>query len=81
MLADIDNALIKKTLKLNPQERFLLMEILAESLDKPDSVLDETWLKEAETRLKFHREGKTKGVPVEPPVFFLIAFHFRLFWN
>jgi len=34
-------------------------------LDKPDPEIDEIWLKEAESRLKAHREGKTKGIPVE----------------
>lgn len=33
--------------------------------DKLGPEIDEMWLEEAEARLKIHREGKTKGIPVE----------------
>ena len=62
---DIDKQLIEKALELKPKERFILIEVLVQSLDKPDPCIDEIWLKEAESRLKAHREGKTKGIPVE----------------
>jgi hypothetical protein len=35
---------------------------------KTDPEVDEIWLKEAEARLKAHREGKTKGIPAEEVV-------------
>lgn len=62
---NIDKGLINKALELKPQERFLLIEVLVQSLDKPDPEIDEIWLKEAESRLKAHREGRVKGIPVE----------------
>jgi putative addiction module component (TIGR02574 family) len=62
---NVDKQLISKALELKPQERFYLIELLVRSLDKPDPEIDEKWLKEAETRLKAHREGKTKGIPAE----------------
>ncbi|MCP4130991.1 MAG: addiction module protein [bacterium] len=54
--------LLEKALKLKPQERFLLIESLIQSLDEPNKSIDKIWAEEAEKRLKAHREGKTKGV-------------------
>ena len=60
-----EKELIQKALKLKPKEKVILIEALVESLDKPDKYIQEVWLKEAEERLKAHREGRTKGVPSE----------------
>ena len=65
---NVDKQLISKALELKPQDRFYLIELLVRSLDKPDPEIDEIWLKEAEARLKAHREGKTKGIPAEKVV-------------
>ena len=56
-------SLLKKALKLKPQDRFLLIDGLIRSLDEPDKGIDEIWSEEAERRLRAHREGKTQGVP------------------
>ena len=56
-------SLLKKALQLKPQDRFLLIDELIRSLDKPDKEIDEIWNEEAAKRLKAHREGKTQGVP------------------
>jgi len=56
-------SLLKKALLLKPPDRFLLIDGLIRSLDKPDKEIDEIWGVEAEKRLKAHREGKSKGVP------------------
>ena len=61
----VDKELIQKALELKPQDKIFLIEALVESLDKPDSYIQEMWLKEAEARLDAHRKGKTKGVPAE----------------
>lgn len=58
-------SLLKKALQLKPQERFLLIDGLIQSLDEPDKKIDEIWSVEAERRLKAHREGKTQGVPFQ----------------
>jgi len=55
--------LIEEALELKPQDKILLIEALVQSLDKPDSHIQETWLKEAQDRLNSHRRGRTKGVP------------------
>ena len=57
--------LLDEAMKLNPEERFTLVEGLIKSLDEPDKKLDEIWAEEAEKRLKAYREGKLEGIPME----------------
>jgi len=57
--------ILEKALKLKPQDRFLLIEGLLQSLDEPDKDIDEIWAEEAEKRLKAYREGRLKGIPYE----------------
>ncbi len=61
----IDNALIDQALKLKPQEKLLMVELLMQSLDKPDEQIAEIWLQEAERRLHAYQSGHCKGIPVE----------------
>ena len=55
-------SLLKKAMLLKPQERFMLIDKLICSLDKPNKDIDTIWANEAERRLKLHREGKTHGI-------------------
>jgi len=57
--------LLDETMKLKPEERFILVEGLIKSLDEPDKKLDEIWAEEAEKRLKAYRKGKLEGIPME----------------
>ena len=57
--------LLDEALKLKPEERLSLVEILIKSLDEPDKKLDEIWAEEAEKRLAAYREGKLEGVRME----------------
>ena len=57
--------LLALALKLDPAERFELVDQVLHSLDKPDPEIDRVWLEEAERRLAAHRSGKTKGIPAE----------------
>lgn len=57
--------ILKQALKLKPEERFLIIEGLIESLDQPDKKIDEIWAEEAEKRLKAYRECKLEGIPIE----------------
>jgi putative addiction module component (TIGR02574 family) len=57
-------SLLKKALLLKPQDRFLLIEGLIRSLDEPNMEIDSIWAEEATKRLRAHREGKTKGIPI-----------------
>ena len=57
--------ILGQALELNPEERFIIVEGLLNSLDEPDKNIDEIWAIEAEKRLKAYREGKLKGVSFE----------------
>jgi len=58
-------ALLDEAMKLKPEERLSLVEVLIKSLDEPDKKLDELWAEEAEKRLAAYREGRLEGVPME----------------
>lgn len=57
--------LVAQALKLDPSERFELVDRVLHNLDKPDPEIDSVWLQEAERRLAAHRSGKVKGIPAE----------------
>jgi len=50
---------------LKPEERFIIIEGLLNSLDEPDQKLNEIWAEEAEKRLQAYRQGLIKGIPME----------------
>ena len=56
---------LEQALKLKPDERFVVVEELIKSLDKPDSALDAIWAVEAENRLKAYRSDDLEGIPME----------------
>ena len=57
--------LLDEAMKLKPEERLSLVEVLIQSLDEPDKRLDEIWAEEAEKRLVAYRDGRLDGVPLE----------------
>lgn len=57
--------LLEQALKLNPAERFELVDQVLHSLDQPDPEIDRLWIEEAERRLASYRAGKAKGIPAE----------------
>ena len=57
--------IVALALKLDPAERFELVDQILHSLDRPDSEIDRIWLDEAEQRLAAYRAGKVKGIPAE----------------
>ena len=62
---NLQESFINQALKLKPEDRFLIIETLIQSLDKPDKDIGEIWCQEAEKRLKAYRAGDLKGVPAE----------------
>lgn len=54
--------LVALALKLDPAERFDLVEQVLHSLVKPDPDIDRIWIDEAERRLASYRAGKVQGV-------------------
>ncbi len=57
--------ILEQALKLKPEERFIIVDQLIKSIDKPDKQLDAIWVEEAESRLKAYRKGDLKGIPME----------------
>jgi putative addiction module component (TIGR02574 family) len=56
--------ILKEALSLKPQERFIIVEGILNSLDHPDKEIDEIWGNEAVARLKAYRTGKLEGHPM-----------------
>ena len=61
----MDQSLVDSVLQLKPAERFKLLDVIYDSLDEPDPVIDEAWADEAERRLAAFKAGKTKIIPAE----------------
>ena len=53
-----------QAMNLKPADRFIIIESLITSLDKPDKSIEEIWANEAEKRLKAYRQGRIEGVPM-----------------
>ena len=60
-----NNEILEQALKLRPEERFVVVEGLLNSLDIPDEKIDDIWAEEAENRLKAYREGRLEAIPME----------------
>ena len=56
---------IEEALKLKASERYMLLEVLHQSLDKPDPEIDRIWREEALRRVKAFDEGKLTAVSME----------------
>lgn len=61
-------SILKSALKLDPAERFALVEEILRSLDRPDPEIDRLWIEEAERRLESFRQGRAQAVPAEDVV-------------
>lgn len=57
--------ILEEALQLNPQERYIVVESLLQSLDKPDVSVDTIWADEAEKRLQNYRNNKVQTIPFE----------------
>ena len=56
---------IEQALKLKASERYLLLEMLHQSLDKSDTEIDRVWQEEALRRVRAYDEGKLATVSME----------------
>ena len=52
--------ILEEALRLKPQEKFMIIETLLQSLDQPDNKIDDLWANEAEKRLQNYRNQKVK---------------------
>jgi len=57
--------LLDEAMKLKPQDRISLVEILIQSLDEANERLDEIWVQEAKKRLEAYRQGRLGAIPME----------------
>ncbi len=57
--------IIEQALKLKASDRYLLLEMLHESLDRPDPEIDRVWQEEALRRIKAIDEGRLGTVSME----------------
>ena len=57
--------ILQEALRLTPQERYIVVESLLQSLDKPDESIDRVWADEAEKRLQNYRDNKVKTISFE----------------
>lgn len=57
--------ILQEALQLNPQERYIVVESLLKSLDKPDESVDNIWADEAEKRLQNYRDNKVQTISFE----------------
>ena len=56
---------IEQALSLKASDRYLLLEMLHRSLDKPDPEIDRVWREEALRRVKAYDEGRLATVSME----------------
>jgi putative addiction module component (TIGR02574 family) len=57
--------ILQEALRLSPQERYVVVESLLKSLDKPDETVDTVWADEAEKRLQDYRNNKIATISFE----------------
>ena len=57
--------IIEKALHLKASERYALLELLHQSLDKPDPEVDRVWQQEVMRRLQAYDEGRLECVSIE----------------
>jgi len=57
--------ILKEALQLNPQDKFLIIDTLLKSLDKPDAELNSVWENESEKRLQSYKNNKTQTISFE----------------
>ena len=56
------NEILEQALHLKANDRFLLIEELLKSLDKPDENINKIWEEEANRRVDLHKDGKLETV-------------------
>ena len=57
--------IIEEALLLTPQDKFLVIDTLLKSLDKPDTELDSIWEDESEKRLQSYKNDKNQTISFE----------------
>ena len=61
----INKDIQQEILGLKASEKIYLVELILESLDKPDFDILNTWIKESERRYNAYKAGKVKALSYE----------------
>lgn len=59
------NEIINEALTLKPQERYMIIENLVQSLNQPNAEIDELWIEESMKRVEAIKSGTLKTVAYE----------------
>jgi len=59
------NEIISEALSLKPQERYMIIENLVQSLSQPNSEIDQLWIEESMKRGEALKNGRMKTVSYE----------------
>jgi len=54
--------IIEEALHLKPEERYIIIENLLQSLNQPDREVDKIWVEESQRRFKAYKEGVAETV-------------------
>ena len=57
--------ILQEALELTPKERYIIVENLLQSLDKPNDNIDNIWADEAQQRLHNYRDSKIETISFE----------------
>ena len=56
------NEIINEALSLKPQDRYMIIENLVQSLNQPNSEIDQLWIEESTKRVQSIKNGTLKTV-------------------
>jgi len=56
------NEIINEALSLKPQDRYMIIENLVQSLSQPNSEIDQHWIEESKKRVQAIKNGTLKTV-------------------
>jgi len=59
------NEIIKQAINLKPQEKYLIIESLVQSLNEPDKEIENLWIEESMKRLEEYDKGNLKTLSFE----------------
>ena len=59
------NEIISEALSLKPQERYMIIENLVQSLNQPNTEIDKLWIEESTKRFEALKNGSLKTVSYE----------------
>ena len=61
----MEQSLVDQVLELSPSDKMKLLNIIYDSLEKPNETIDEIWYDEAERRLAAFQSGEVQGISAE----------------